>query len=191
MWIPASFEQRRAPTNSASSSDAVRTELWAEGVQISHAVECVAWDQDPIHLQECTDCLVGDCLDGARLSVRRAGSYVLFLPSFLRWLEDDWYDKGYEDPPAFLQEGAMLLNRARYADLRSLVPALPPMADLQPLTGWEAVRLLRFEAPMEVLGKGSEPVRLRRGMVLHTDGLHGDDSAVKALEKSLDMWADS
>jgi hypothetical protein len=192
MWIPTSFERKPASTQSDIEATFVGTELWADGVQISCAVERVSWNEDPIHLTGCTDCLAGDCVDGAWLSVRRAGSYVLFLPSFWRWLEDDWYDKGYDDPPAFLQKGAMLLDRAHYADLRSLVPALPVVAELQPLVGWEAVRLLRFEAPVEILGKASEPVRFRRGLVLQSDWPWGpDDRAVKSLEQLLETWADS
>lgn len=164
MWIPTSFESKPASIEPQHGSARAGTELWADDVRICRAVERVAWDEDPIHLKWCTDCLAGDCADGAWMSVRRAGSYVLFLPSFWWWLEGDWYDKGYDDPPAFLQKGAMLLDRALHADLRSLVPELPAMSALQPLAGWEAVRLLRFEAPVEVLGRASELVHLRRGL---------------------------
>lgn len=160
-------------------------------MRICRAVERVAWDEDPIHLKWCTDCLAGDCADGAWMSVRRAGSYVLFLPSFWWWLEGDWYDKGYDDPPAFLQKGAMLLDRALHADLRSLVPELPAMSALQPLAGWEAVRLLRFEAPVEVLGRASELVHLRRGLVLRADWWGPDDRTMKNLEQLLQTWANS
>jgi hypothetical protein len=191
MWIPKRFERKAVAIQSENGPAIAGTELWADDVRISPAVERVAWGEDPIHLKGCTDCLTGNCLDGAWLSVRRAGSYVLFLPSFWWWLEDDWYDKDYDDLPAFLQKGAMLLDRAHYADLRSLVPALPVVAELQPLAGWEAVRLLRFEAPVDILGKAAEPVRFRRALVLHTDWWGPEDMAIKNLEQLLETWVDS
>ena len=191
MWIPTAFKLTPVTIQSENEPAFVGTELWADDVQICCAVERVNWDEDPVHLRGCTDCLTGDCVDGAWLSIRRAGSYMLFLPSFWWWLEDNLYDKGYDDPPAFLQKGAMLLDRALYADLRSLVPMLPAMAKLQPLAGWEAVRLLRFEAPVEVLGKASEPVKFHPGLVLHSDWWGPDYQAVKVLEELLESWVDS
>ena len=185
MWIPTSFERKPATIRPERGPALAGTELWADEVRICRAIERVAWDEDPIHLKWCTDCLAGDCVDVTRMSVRRAGSYVLFLPSFWWWLESEWSDKGYDDPPVFFQKGAMLLDRSLYADLRSLVPQLPAMPDLQPLAGWEAVRLLRFEAPVEVLGKASEPVRLRHSLVLRVDWWGPDDQAVRRLEQLL------
>ena len=191
MWIPTSFERKPTVLSPEDGVSTGGTELWADDVQISAAVEQVFWDQDSIHLAACTDCLKGDGSDGAWLSVRRAGSHVLFLPSFWSWLEYGGYEQGYDDPPAFLQKGAMLLDRSLYLDLRSLIPGLPALADLQPLAGWEAIRLLRFEAPVEVLGKESEPVQLRRALVLRTDWWGTDDTAVQNLEHLLESWVNS
>jgi hypothetical protein len=191
MWIPTGFERRPTTIQSENGPAFGGTELWADDVLISQAIEHVAWDKDPIHLAACTNCLKGDCSDGAWLSIRRAGNYVLFLPSFWPWLEDDSYDQGYDDPPAFLQKGARLLDRSRYLDLRSLVPALPALADLQPLAGWQTVRLLRFEAPLEVLGEASAPVRFERDLLSGTDFRSGDDVAVNRLDQMLEAWMNS
>jgi hypothetical protein len=178
MWIPSSFE-----TKPAARPAPAGTELWAGDVRISTALEHDRWDEDPIRL-------AGDGGDGTWLSARQAGSYVLFLPAFHRWLADGWWEQGYDDLPAFLGEGAMLLDRAQYARLRRLVPGLPGATDLRPLAGWEAVRLLRFEAPAGVLGEASAPVRLRRGRVRWANWWSGDQAA-EALERVLATWADS
>ena len=188
MWIPTKFETRPVTIKPEHGPAFAATELWADDVRVCRAVERVRWDEDPIHLQWYADCLTGDCADGAWMSARRAGSHVLFLPSFWWWLEGDWYDRGYDEAPGFMKRGAMLLDRALYTDLHNLVPELPAMPDLQPLVGWEVVRLLRFEAPVEILGKASQPVQLQRGLVLGTDWWHPNEVAVRTLEQLLEAW---
>jgi hypothetical protein len=185
MWIPTIFETKPTAIQPEQDPASQGIGLWVDGMRVSKAVERVRWNRDPIHLKMCGDCLGGDCLDGAWLSVRRAGSCVLLLPSFSRWLEGEWSEQGYEDPPAFLEKGAILLDRALYADLRRLVPDLPPKGGLLPLAGWEAVRLLRFEAPVEVLGSSSAPVQFRRSLLLGTHWWGSDDIAVKKLARSI------
>lgn len=90
------------------------------------------------------------------------------------------------------------MERARYNDLRSLVPELSATPDLRPLVGWEAAQLLRFEAPVEILGKAPAPMRVRRHLILGVTGARNNDvsvrwldGAVRWLEELLETWAGS
>jgi hypothetical protein len=182
MWIPGEFRTGQKTARKAMGHTFHLTGLVVDGITMSNSVSHVDWDQDPIQLFVCETCLIPGCMGGNWVSIRRAGDHVLLLPTFFRNLEDE---EGYEPISLIISKGAMLLDRVLYSDLRRLVPDLPASRDLQPFAGWEAVRLLRFEAPAEILGKRWAPLRFERDLLLATDWA-SDDRAVAALEGLLE-----
>ena len=179
MWIPTDFRTIQKTVRDVMGMTAQLTGIVVDGISMTNSIRHVEWGWDPMQLFVCETCLEPGCSSGNWASLRQAGDYALFLPAFFKDEVDQ--DSDHESAAWIVAKGAMLLDRKRYAVLRCLAPDLPVLSELQPLAGWQAIRLLRFEAPSDVLGKQWAPVRLERSLLLATDWA-SDDEAVAALE---------
>jgi hypothetical protein len=194
MWQPTEFAIQKQSFKLSHPVGAIfsGTELLAEGIRLSNAVELVCWDCEPVQLFICVQCQTIGCHSGDWASIRCTAAQLVILPALPEQEEDAWL---YSQPPRFMwDKGALLLERVQIADLRRLVPGLPEVAAFKPLTAWEAIKLLFFEAPPDVLGKawtyGTCKAVYKRESILATD-YESDEEAVEALDRLLETGSNS
>ena len=192
MWQPTEITIKRRPSKARHPRDSTpfRTELLADGVRVSNAVEHVCWDCEPVELFICERCWETGSEEWT--SIRRTTGHVVIMPAFPKQEEDYW---PYSQSPPFLWErGPLLLDRAQVAELRRLVPELPEIDAFKPLTAREAVKLLFFEAPPDVLGRAwtysTYKVVYKRESILATDH-ESDEEALEALDRLLETGSNS
>ena len=147
MWSVATIGTSPATLDlGASDQGSVAvTRLLFDGVVVANAVGFTEWTQSVFQVEVCESCGVEHCALGGWLTLRRIGEQAAFIPAFNEIAEDGWTERA---PPAYVrQRGVPLLAAPVYAQVRALIPGLPEIHALPPITRGEAAHLFRFEAP--------------------------------------------
>lgn len=167
MWQIKDPQVNAVTLDFTSSEQGMRPahQLVAEGVELINAIELVDWDAADTQFLICTECGYTHCKPGDWVSVRRADSLVLILPSVdYVWPEDNNRDE-YRPPAYIRKRGIAYLDRSTYESLRSRNSSFPEFRYLHPLTLREATLLFHWDAPQQVLGEPPE-VHIRRDIVV-------------------------
>lgn len=140
-------------------------QLVADGVELINAIELVDWDAEVTQFLICPSCGYTHCKPGDWVSVRRADSLVLILPSVdYVWAEDNNRDE-YRPPVYIRKRGIAYMDRSTYESLRSRNSSFPEFDHLHPLSLREATLLFQWDAPQRVLGNPPE-IHIRRDVVV-------------------------
>ena len=152
-------------------------QLLFDQVRLANAVELTDWTRaDRIQVVVCEDCGHESCEPGGWVSVRNVGVGVVLCPAFSALEDDEWDDAEFAPPACVLTRGTPFLTAALYARLRALVPGLPEMEALEPLSGREFSRIFQMDAPAEALGLFPKAVSLKDGLVLAVSEGELDDA---------------
>lgn len=182
MWQIKNLEIKPATLDFTSSQQGKPQvlQLFSDGIKLINALEFVDWDRDDTQFLVCEECGIPHCKSGNWVSVRRADSLVLILPTSDHvWGDEE--DKTEYSPPAYLKEqGIPFLYSSTYERLRSMHSLFPAIDQIQPLTLREATLLFQWSAPDGILGDPPE-VSIRNEIIV---GSSEEDYAqhVKALE---------
>lgn len=168
MWKITNIERRRATLDFTSSGQGVRQvgQLYFDGICFANAIELTSWDADVFQTIICEGCGIEHCESKGWLELRRAGEYVVWIPLFAKMLSDEFGLREYAPPDHLKLKGIPVFDRKQYSGLLKLVPKLPEIDRIQPLSASEVVRMLQWEAPANVLGKFPEPVSLNESMIV-------------------------
>ena len=167
MWQIKEFELKPATLDFSSSEQGKVqvTQLFSEGIQLINAIELVEWDTDSQFLI-CEECGFTNCKPQDWVSVRRAGSLVLFLPASIYVWTVNRMDKTEYSPPAYLkQKGIPYLSFSTYEALKSRHASFPATDEIPPLQLKEATLLFHWTAPDNVLGELPE-IDVRRDLII-------------------------
>ena len=149
MWHIENRDLRPAKLNFTSSEQGWCdvTQLFADGVQIIHAVELVPWDNDDTQFLICEQCGYFHCKRGDWVRVRRTNSQVFILPSFDYVFPHDEEDRAEYTPPQYLRErGVAWIDRSTYENLRSQNSAFPPFEQFPEVDAREAEVMSSWDA---------------------------------------------
>jgi hypothetical protein len=178
MWIVERLEivpKTLDLTSSGQGRESTKA-LVADGVEIANALSRIEFGE-PTQLMVCEACGIIHCSSGGWASFRRLGDGLVFVPAFAEMAEEDSAE-GEHGPPHFMKRnGIPLLRGAALAHLRAL-PYFERVADLPPLSGTEAARIVQWEAPLALLGRFPGEPRLRREGIAAVNP--GDDETTLA-----------
>jgi hypothetical protein len=184
MWLPKTIHTRKTLLNLRSSgqNSIEVTELFADETRISNGVELNNWGDDPVQLIVCDGCGTIQCNSGNWAMLRKAGKFVLFIPSFEDMLQGDWEFDEFA-PPYFMKKlGAVILTEEQYKELRRLVPQIPQINLIKPLTLQEIAWLIQWEAPDKILGEFPDIFQFKKETLLATNQESDEVAAVKLVE---------
>lgn len=187
MWVVREYqiETRQLDFTSAGlGRDSTRV-LSSDSVSIVNALKYFEFEANPAQALVCEHCGTPGCGTSSWVALRSLGSDALFIPAFAEMRQGDWELAEYGPPPYMESRGALLFPGEIYRALRAEVPGFPSCESLPPLTLGEAIDVLQWEAPLEVLGSFPGPPTLRREDVLAVSSGEIDD-AVHALLQLLD-----
>lgn len=179
MWQLAPDDIRQSPVeldfSSSGGSTVDATAIEADGLRLINAAGLVDWSERPVQLEVCEQCGIPRCQPGATVAVRRAGRFAVLMPAFEAMSEGEWARSEYRPPQWLRQHGALVLPPDAAARLREIC-SLPPLESLEPLRAAEAVRILQFEAPHQLLGSFPDPARLVDGDLVGSDPVDLDET---------------
>lgn len=188
--------------------------LFFDAWEASSDVRLVDWQAGCFQVLICEFCASEGCASQGWITLRRAGAYVLWMPTFdrlevgpqtlpekppedrlsvhgLQPFNRAWFDAEYGPPDYVYAKGIPLLDRDRYGQARNLVPALPRIEEIPPLTAHEAVRMMQWESPRSawIWGQDAEHVNAS-GFVLAIGGGSGGEVEIPArrLDVLLERW---
>lgn len=102
------------------------------------------------------------------------------VPAFSEMDRGTWEASEY-DPPYFTRvKGSVLVDEQKYREIGALVPKLPSMKEIKPISSHELARLFQWEAPFRVLGDYPGPISFQRELLI-TTSFSDDNEAVKRL----------
>lgn len=141
--------------------------IWLDDAFFANAAQLTSWNAERFQPMVCSDCGYEGCDVGGWLTLRRLGNRVAMIPDFAAMLEGELALREYGPPEVVLSRGCPVLTSAQYADLSDRIPALlPPLREIQPLSGRELAWVLQLEAPGSILGELPRAPSLLRAQVL-------------------------
>lgn len=166
-WNVKDFDAVAIELDFTSSGQRVcqSTAIISEGVTLINALDYVIVEGDSTQVLVCEECGISGCEYDGRVSFRRIGHHVLWVPA---WdligpsIKDTW-----NGPPYYVRsKGAPMLTQAVWDRLRSLHPDFLAFEGLPILTAREAVLLWQSTAPHGLLSEYGSVSSLRRDMVV-------------------------
>jgi hypothetical protein len=124
-------------------------------ILLANAIELLASRSGAVQLIVCEECGVTGCWMGGWACFRRMGPHIVQIPAFEKMEGDGVEEAG---PPSYMTTHAVVrYANAAYGQLLASGTSLPPADELPRLTAREAVRILQWEAPLQVLGRFPHP----------------------------------
>lgn len=172
MWIIDDFEIRDVQLDFTSSDGGrpwVRS-IYSSEICLVNALEYTHFDEDPTQLLVCEQCGNTGCAAGGWVQIRRIADYVGLIPA-LHVIGSDPERFSEFSPPAYLDSSGFLFTRSTYELLCQETNVFPPFERVKSLSAGEAVRLLQWQAPMQVLGCFPDrPVLVQNSILAVSDG---------------------
>lgn len=161
MWRVSLISTQPVTLDFTSSDQGFReaTALIFDGTVVASAIELTDWTEDRIQFEVCGACGIEHCAPGGWGAARRTGDAILFLPNFEEMADDPIE---YRPPPWMIDQGPALIPNHLVRDLQAAVAELPALERLRPLSGSEAARCLQLAAPLAILGKFPDSLKVRR-----------------------------
>jgi hypothetical protein len=157
------------------------SQLFSEETLLINAIELIDWDEEKVQLLVCASCGFTHCESGGWVSVRIAGDFILFLPAFAVWLENEDSYTEYHPPAYVLKRGIPYITVADYAVLRSHNSSFPFVAKIRQLNLQEAIRAFQIDTPSRIFGSPPGKVVARKEAILGASVGDGDEH-VKFIE---------
>ena len=147
------------------------TAITAGGVQLCNALEWIEIDperigSEGIEVEVCTFCVSAGCGSGGRVSLRRCGEELLWIPSWEAMARGAFELSEYGPPSYLTKHGAVVFSSQAWERLRTLRDGLPALSVVPPLNSRDAARLCQEVAPMRLLGEFPDPPALCRDQLL-------------------------
>jgi len=180
MW-PMTQLMRRS-----SAIHAGADELWCGGVRLTDAVQLCDFQGELVHLEHCA-CCGGDDVSGGWVALRRAGERVFFMPAFSA-MAGEPADSSLEEyaAPAYVRSRGIPVFFD--GDLRRIVPEMPPVDRIRPLTRRDAALALELERE-PLLGRFPGPPQVERGwMIAASEPSLGE--TLRQLDALLAVWVE-
>lgn len=178
MWHVTEMTRRPSATHARAD------ELRAGPVRLIDAVQLCGWNDEIVHLEHCDYC-GGDEVSGSWIALRRAGDRVVWVPAFEAMVQEpiDWSSEEYAPPAYVRSRGAAAFLEA---DLRRVLPELPPLERIRELTRRDAALALQLESE-PLLGRFPAPPRVERGWMIAASEPSLDET-LEAFDALLAAW---
>lgn len=190
MWSPERVYTKKATLDFSSSGQGKKetTELYFDDFKLSNAVDLVEYYPDSTQFIVCSECGITDCASGDYLTLRRIENFVVFIPAFeeMRADKDFQYNPHYE----VSKSGGILLDNAKYLEVRNALTELPKFEDLPVLINSEIPILLQWESTVNALDIFPFPVEFRSDLFLATSS-EMDESIVAKLRFLIQLYENS
>lgn len=138
--------------------------LYFDEVEFANAISSTSWGEGTFQAMICRGCGIEGCEAGGWLSLMRAGDFVVFPPLFEDMLTED-----IDMTPPKYAKGTPYMSIEGYEELRTLLPGLPEIAQLNTMSGSDAFCLWRWETPFRLLGRNEDGLQLREDLLLLGD----------------------
>jgi hypothetical protein len=175
MWRVQHLELRPTAFDFQSSGQGLHhgQSLHADGTMIVNDISLADLAASRCQVTICDDCGTIGCQSGNWIVMRRVGRALAWIPDFDRMSTDE-LERTLAAPPLYVQtRGAPLFLDPVLSQLHRVAPGIS-VDSLPPMTHSEAVRLLQWEAPGEVLGRFPDTPVLRREVVLAAHPVDAD-----------------
>jgi len=178
MWLIDEIEIRDVHLDFTSSSGGrPHTQaVYSGGTCLVNAISFAELGDDPAQLIVCEACGFIRCQPGGWIHIRRIGNSIAFIPAFAEMLAGD-FELSQFSPPQFTDiRGTPIFAPNVYEHLRIRVPAFPTIDKLQSITAADAVRLIQWHAPLNILGRfPAKPQLMRDAILAVSDGQLNDE----------------
>ncbi len=190
MWSPEKVYTKKATLDFSSSGQGKKdtTELYLEDFKLSNAVDLVEYDSDSTQFMICSECGMTDCASGGYLTLRRIDNSVAFIPAFEEMRDDR--DSRYTPHYEVSKSGGILLDKAKYLEVRNAITELPNFEELSVLKNSDIPILLQWESTVNALDKFPFPIEFRSDLYLATSS-ELEESIVTKLEDLIHLYENS
>ncbi len=132
-----------------------------------NAVSLCDFSTDPCQLEICKCGQIG-CKSGSWVSFRRINGFVLLIPAFRHLVDGDELERmDFQPPRSFISpDMSAAISVSDYSELVHQVPDLPSLDTILAPLRSEALRIAQLQAPLEVLGRFPETVKLKKKLLL-------------------------
>ncbi|MCG6155646.1 hypothetical protein [Rubinisphaera margarita] len=171
MWWIHDLEARDVQLNFSSSGGGhPRTQaIYTDATCLINTTSFIKLDEDAAQLIVCESCGHIHCEPGGWVHLRRIGEAIVFIPSFSEMLRGEFERTEYAPPDYVTSRGIPTFSREVYEQLLQFAPAFPAVTAIKSLTAAEAVRLIQWTAPLQVLGRFPSRPFLAEDTILAVD----------------------
>jgi hypothetical protein len=155
MWQILNPEIRKATLDFSSSEQGKInvSQLYSGDIQLINAIELVNWDLAEDQFLVCEACGYVHCKSGDWVSLRRADPFILILPAFDSFTENEEGNIEYSPPWYIRKKGIAYLDQPTYESLRQKHSAFPDGTNFPQLNMREAILTFQWEAPLQIFGR--------------------------------------
>jgi hypothetical protein len=152
---------------SSSNQGRVRvTSIEASEIRLINALELVKFDPESTQVFVCEECGITHCKPGGWVTIRRMGNGVVWIPYWSGMEKGDFEEQEYQPPGFFKTQGMPIFAERAWEEIRSLRKDFLRHRELVALDSKEAVRLIQWTAPGNVLGEFPDEPKLRRNLLI-------------------------